>query len=75
MVLTTALAAAGVDISQIQLTEHVDTETYPGGSYTQDLITMTGPNGVTQTYGTNLMLMNPQITVTEIQHMLYGWPK
>ena len=35
---------------------------------------MTGPNGIQQTYGTNLTLLNPPVTVTEIKHMLYDWP-
>ena len=70
-VLTAALTQAGVDTRGMQFQEHTDVVTYPGGSYTNHLITMTA-GGKTQDYMADLMMINPHVTVVEIQQLLAG---
>jgi hypothetical protein len=70
--LEAALTASGVDVSQLQFNEHQDLCTYPGGSYINDLITVQDASGQTADYMTNLVALNPQVTVTEIQEMMAG---
>lgn len=69
--LEAALAASGVDTSQLQFNEHRDLETYPGGSYINDIITVQD-GGKTANYMTNLVAAAPQVTVTLIQEMMAG---
>jgi hypothetical protein len=69
--LKAALISAGVDISGMQFNEHQDLVTYPGGSYTNDLIDLQA-GGHSHTYTTNLVALDPHVTVVEIQQLLAG---
>ena len=70
--LKAALVQAGMDISGMQFTQHKDIVTYPGGSYVNDLISFQAANGQSHDYMTNLVSIAPQVTVTEIQHLMAG---
>lgn len=69
-VLSAALQAAGIDPKALGMSAHDQICTYPGGSYINHLITVTAPNGRTQDYMSNLMMLSPNVTVTEIKHLL-----
>jgi hypothetical protein len=65
-----ALSAAGLNTAALNF-EYVDqTVGYPGGSYQNRLITVTLPGGVTENFGADLVLKNPNVTVVEIQNLL-----
>ena len=70
--LKAGLIAAGIDISGMQFTEHRDLETYPGGSYVNDMISLKTSTGQSHEYMTDLVAIAPQVTVTEIQQLLLG---
>jgi len=69
--LKAALIQNGMDISGMQFNEHKDIVTYPGGAYVNDLISFQDGTH-THDYMTNLVAINPQVTVNEIQQLLAG---
>lgn len=69
--LKAALVGAGVDISGMQFAEHQDLVTYPGGSYTNDLISLQAGSH-SHEYTANLVAADPQVTVNEIEQLLAG---
>jgi hypothetical protein len=66
-----ALVQAGVDISEMQFAEHQDLVTYPGGSYTNDLISLQ-VGSHSHEYTANLVAADPKVTVNEIEQLLAG---
>ena len=70
--LKAALVQAGLDISGMQFTEHSDLVTYPGGSYINDIISMKTSTGQSHDYMTNLVAIDPQVTVNEVVQLLAG---
>jgi len=69
-ILKNALSAAGLDPNRFSLTESSEVVNYPGGSYVNHLITADFGGGLRESYGVELMLRNPQVTVVEIQRAL-----
>lgn len=67
--LTSALRAAGIDPSSLNITAHDDSVYYPGGGWTNHLITLTA-GGHTENFGAELTAANPNVAVTEIKHLL-----
>ena len=70
-ILSAALRAAGIDPAGLNLVQHSDVVGYPGGSYTDNEITMTTAQGV-HSFNVELVLQNPNVAVTEIGHFLHG---
>jgi len=69
--LNTALQKAGIDPSRVKINAHDDEVWYPGGSYTNDLLTVTA-NGKSYDFDASLTLEAPNVTVTDVQHALDG---
>jgi hypothetical protein len=69
-VLRNALKSAGLDPDRFSLTESREVVGYPGGSYLNHVITAEFGNGLRESYGVQLMLRNPQVTVVEMRRLL-----
>ena len=69
--LTNSLRARGVNPDSLGLRYSEEESFYPGGSYTNKLITA-NINGETANFGAELVLKNPEITSTEILRFLGG---
>ena len=67
--LTAALNKAGVDTKGMKLSERWDYVAYPGGGYTNHLITVES-GGKSEQIMANLMMMDPRVAVVDIQHMM-----
>ena len=69
--LTNSLRARGVNPDSLGLRYLEEESFYPGGSYTNKLITA-NIHGETANFGAELVLKNPEITSTEILRFLGG---
>lgn len=69
-VLRNALTSVGLDPDRFSLTESREVVGYPGGSYLNHVITAEFGNGLRESYGVELMLRNPQVTVVEMRRLL-----
>ena len=67
--LTAALQAAGIDPNSLSMVAHDDQVYYPGSSWTNYEITLNA-NGHTESFAANLVVLNPNVAVTEIKHLL-----
>ena len=67
--LVAALRAAGIDPNSLNMVAHDDPVYFPGTSWTNTEITLTA-NGHTENFGANLIVLNPNVAVTEIKHLL-----
>lgn len=67
--LASALEAAGVSASPLNMVAHDDVVGYPGGNYTNHLITLQAGSH-TENFMADLVAMNPSVAVTEIKHLL-----
>lgn len=65
--LRSALAAAGVDASNIHMEVHNDSVSYMMGSYQDKQLVVQLPGGRTASYSADLVLRNPAVTVTEMK--------
>jgi len=68
--LEAALLEYGVDARQLGLTYSEETVGYPGGSYTNKLITASFGPGKTENFGADLTLRNPKVAAAEILGLL-----
>ena len=69
-VLGDALRAVGIDPGSLHLSESTDIVSYPGGSYTNHLITANFGKDSQERYSVDLMLRNPRLTVLEIARQM-----
>ena len=68
--LKNALQAAGIDPGPLNIQQMTDVETRPfGGSYTDHYFQVQTPKG-TQLFDADMTMLNPQVTVVEIQNLL-----
>ena len=67
-ILASALQAAGISPQWLNMSAHDDYVTYPGGGYTNHQISLTA-NGHDTNIDANLMMMNPNVAVTEIKRL------
>lgn len=67
--LADALQAAGIDPNQLSMVAHDDVAGFPGGSYTNQLITLKA-NGNVEHFSAKLIPINPNVAVTEIKRLL-----
>jgi hypothetical protein len=68
-VLSNALQNAGIDPKSLGMVPHDDPASYPGGSYENHLITLNARGHVTS-ISSDLMMLNPNVAVTEIKSLL-----
>jgi len=64
--LTGRMTAAGLDPASLPLTYNEQYVWFPGGGYTNRTISMTTPDGRTDTYDAELTLISPDVTVSEM---------
>lgn len=69
-VLTNALTAAGVAANGVKFTRTDEMVGYPGGSYRNHVITAEFSDGRRESFGVDLMMRNPRVTVVELGRML-----
>jgi hypothetical protein len=69
-VLGEALRKAGIEPSGLNLSYEETTVGYPGGSYTNRLITCEMSNGSKESYDVGLMMKNPWLTAFEIRRQM-----
>ena len=69
-VLTNALTAAGIGASGVKFTRLDEMVGYPGGSYRNHIITAEFSDGRRESFGVDLMMRNPRVTVAELGRML-----
>lgn len=68
-VLDSALQSAGIDPNSLGMVAHDDIAAFPGGSWVNHLITLTA-GGHVESFSTDLMMLNPNVAVTEIKHLI-----
>lgn len=69
-VLTNALAAAGLPASGVKFTRSDEMVGYPGGSYRNHVVTAEFSDGRRESFGVDLMMRNPRVTVVELGRMM-----
>jgi hypothetical protein len=69
-VLTNALASAGLPASGVKFTRSDEMVGYPGGSYRNHVITAEFSDGRRESFGVDLMMRNPRVTVVELGRMM-----
>ena len=69
-VLTNALTAAGLSASGVKFTRSDEMVGYPGGSYRNHVITAEFSDGRRESFGVDLMMRNPRVTVVELGRMM-----
>jgi hypothetical protein len=69
-VLTSALTAAGLPFNGLKFTRSDEMVGYPGGSYRNHVIMAEFSDGRRESFGVDLMMRNPRVTVVELGRMM-----
>jgi hypothetical protein len=68
--LKAALSNAGIDPESLDITAHDDPVLFPGGGWTNRLLTVTTVGGATETFMADLVAKTPHVAAVEIQSLL-----